>query len=100
MAETLIPHIYQVVVKLCVAFQFTTIGHYSDTLVPQKNLLCHTPWHKMFQFFCKGYAFAYGAPFVTCTLLLTEANFVKQKSLLSDKSNLVYDKILLLSDKS
>ena len=55
MAETLIPHIYQVVVKLCVAFQFTTIGHYSDTLVPQKNLLCHTPWHKMFQFFCKGY---------------------------------------------
>ena len=54
MAETLIPHIYQVVVKLCVAFQFTTIGHYSDTLVPQKNLLCHTPWHKMFQFFCKG----------------------------------------------
>ena len=48
----------------------------------------------------------YGAPFVTCTLLLTEANFVQQKSLLSDKSNFVYDKIifvrrkLILSDKS
>ena len=47
-----------------------------------------------------------GAPFVTCTLLLTEANFVQQKSLLSDKSNFVYDKIifvrqkLILSDKS
>ena len=48
----------------------------------------------------------YGAPFVACTLLLTEANFVQQKSLLSDKSNFVYDKIifvrqkLILSDKS
>ena len=48
----------------------------------------------------------YGAPFVTCTLLLTEANFVQQKSLLSDKSHFVYDKItfvrqkLILSDKS
>ena len=32
----------------------------------------------------------YGAPFVTSILLLTEANFVQQKSLLSDKSNFVY----------
>ena len=29
----------------------------------------------------------YGAPFVTSILLLTEANFVQQKSLLSDKSD-------------
>ena len=43
----------------------------------------------------------YGAPFVTSILLLTEANFVQQKSLLSDKSNFVYDKRtkLLLSTK-
>ena len=52
------------------------------------------------------WAGCYGAPFVACTLLLTEANFVQQKSLLSDKSNFVYDKIifvrqkLILSDKS
>ena len=54
----------------------------------------------------------YGAPFVACTLLLTEANFVQQKSLLSnkshfcltkvilsDKSNFVYDKITFVYDK-
>ena len=35
----------------------------------------------------------YGAPFVTSILLLTEANFVQQKSLLSDKSNFVLTKI-------
>ena len=34
-----------------------------------------------------------GVPFVTSILLLTEANFVQQKSLLSNKSNFVYDKI-------
>ena len=42
----------------------------------------------------------YGAPFVTCTLLLTEANFVQQKSLLSDKSNFVYDKSNFVYDKT
>ena len=41
----------------------------------------------------------YGAPFVTSILLLTEANFVQQKSLLSDKSNFVYDKSNFVYDK-
>ena len=41
----------------------------------------------------------YGAPFVTSILLLTEANFVQQKSLLSDKSNFVYDKSNFVHDK-
>ena len=41
----------------------------------------------------------YGAPFVTCTLLLTEANFVQQNSFFSNKSNFVYDKSNFVYDK-
>ena len=37
MAETLIPHIYQVVVKLCVAFQFTTVAPFQTHLFHRKT---------------------------------------------------------------
>ena len=49
---------------------------------------------------------AYGAPFVTPILLLTEANFVKTEVLLSNKSYFCLTKVIfsktkvLLSDKS
>ena len=45
-------------------------------------------------------AINYGAPFVTSILLLTEATFVQQKLLLSDKSNFVYDKSNFVYDQS
>ena len=41
----------------------------------------------------------YGAPFVACTLLLTEANFVQQKSLLSNKSHFCLTKVILSMTK-
>ena len=42
---------------------------------------------------------SYGAPFVACTLLLTEANFVQQKSLLSNKSHFSLTKVILSMTK-
>ena len=44
-------------------------------------------------------AYTYGAPFVACTLLLTEANFVQQKSLLSNKSHFCLTKVILSMTK-
>ena len=41
----------------------------------------------------------YGAPFVACTLLLTKANFVQQKSLLSNKSHFCLTKVILSMTK-
>ena len=41
----------------------------------------------------------YGVPFVTSILLLTEAHFVKQKSLLSNKSSFCQTKVILSTTK-
>ena len=47
----------------------------------------------------QGRSLGYGAPFVACTLLLTEANFVQQKSLLSNKSHFCLTKVILSMTK-